>query len=98
MRFEVELSGRIDVWALRAAGLITDPYWKMYMRVVDQKASTPCEVSCPYLFSEKPVSVRITLISTDSVMRLGVEVRDKAIGRKIRQKLVHYSVANDGEK
>lgn len=98
MRFEIKLEGRLSVWALRSAGLVVDEYQKLFFDVLDRKASLPGEVGCPYIFSDAPISARITVRSFGQpVADLTVEVDDNAIGQKIQEKLVHYSEENRGQ-
>lgn len=97
MHLRVRFSVRISVWALRAAGLITDAYHPLFHKVVSRKASLPAQIVCPYIFSDTPLNARVTIISLSPTAEFEVEVDDEVIGQKIREKLVHYSEENYGQ-
>ncbi len=98
MRFEIQLEGFISVWALRAAGLVVDEYQELFHAVLTDKVSLPREVICPYIFSDAPMNVRVTVRSFGQpVADLNVEVDDQVIGEKIRETLTRYSAENHGQ-
>ncbi len=85
------------MWALRAAGLVSDEYHKLLWRVFDKKASLPSQVACRYIFSETPIEARITLKQLGPpVTSLKIELDDADVAKKIHAKLAHYSVENRG--
>jgi len=102
MNFEVRLASQIAAWALRNAGLDTDGYQKLFFDVLDKRVAMPAAVLCPCFHSETPVTVRVTVASyqprmfRSRVVGLKVAVDNEAIGKKIREKLFHYSVENRG--
>lgn len=98
MRFEIRLPERITIWVLGRAGLETNAYQQRWWDVFKGKASYPIEISCPYVFSEKPMSVRLKVFAhDDALFHAAIEVDDDAIGRQIQEKVVRYSIENNGE-
>jgi hypothetical protein len=98
MRFEVKLPQRLGIWALRRAGLDTSTYSQRWFDVIDGKASYPIEISCPYISSEKPINIRLTVfVHHHPLFHVAVEVDDDIIGGKIQEQIVRYSIDNDGE-
>jgi len=97
------------------------PIQELTNNVFEKKASLPADVMCPYIFSDRPVNVRVTVFgsgppgrietrvnadgstSVSGVLPPGagrhyrIEVDDEAAGNKIRERLLRYSVENDGD-
>lgn len=97
MRFSIRLADRLSVWAMRAAGLTTVNYQQLYFDVLEKKAKLPADVSSRYFLAETPVNVRVTVDSFGPFVAYSqIEVDDESIGRKIQEKLVHYSEENRG--
>jgi hypothetical protein len=97
MRFSIRLADRISVWAMRAAGLDTVNYQQLYFDVLEKKTRLPADISCPYFLSETPANVRVTVDSFGPLVAYSqIEVDDEIIGRKIQEKLSHYSEENRG--
>lgn len=100
MNFEVKLPHNMDVWALRAAGLVADRLTDLMVDCIEKKVSLPVELECRYFFSEAPVTARVTVFDFGRggvPAYLKVQVPNAAIGKKIRERLVRYSVENDGK-
>src|SRR5215469_308588 len=98
MRFEVKLPGKMAVWVLRCAGVGTDEYVGRHLDVLEEKASYPIEVSCPYTFSEAPAKIRLKVFAHDrALFHAALDVDDEMIGRRIQEKVVRYSIENNGE-
>lgn len=82
MQFEVNVPPRLDVWLLRTAGLVVDDYLEI---VCDSKylldeMPPPTNLALPYYLSEKPVTVRVSLLnSSRKKTGLRLEVDDVKI-------------------
>lgn len=74
MRWEVNLPARMDIFALRLAGLDSDEVLRLRFRVLERKATLPAEVSCPYLFSDRPVTVRVIVFTFGAPARVDTRV------------------------
>jgi hypothetical protein len=99
MQFEVNLPARLDVWALRTAGLEVDDFLEITCdsKYILGQRPPPTNLPLPYYLSEKPVFVRVSLLSSDrQKSRLRIEVDNPKIGTAIRKHLNHYSVENAG--
>jgi hypothetical protein len=99
MQFEVNLPPRLDIWALRTSGLEVDDFLEIRCdsKYILGQMPPPTNLPLPYYLSEKPVFVRVSLLSSDrQKSRVRLEVEDSQIGTAIRKHLNHYSVENDG--
>jgi hypothetical protein len=96
MRFEAKLHYRVGIGTLRSAGIDTTPYSRKCW--ANQEKIFPMEISCPYIFSEKPVNIRLTvLVDHYPLFHAAIEVDDETIGGKIQERVIRYSIENNGQ-
>jgi hypothetical protein len=97
MPFEISLPKRLDVYALRYAGLEPDAYFRRSEAAITDNAEGPFEVRLPYFLGDALPEVSVTLLEIGKVVRLRVAAPDPATERAIRKRMARYSVENGGE-
>ena len=97
MRFEVNLPNTPGLWQLRAAGVDVPRLFDFWFDVtIKRKEKLPAELPGEYFRADPPVGLSVTILKFDKQTQLAVEIDDAAAGKKIRERLRHYSVENDG--
>jgi hypothetical protein len=98
MRFEVSLPNTPGSWQLRAAGVEVPKLFDFWYDVtIKRRRQVPAELAGEYFWAEPPLGVSVTILKFDKHTQLAVDVADGAVGNKIRERLEHYSVENDGD-
>jgi hypothetical protein len=97
MPFEISLPKRLDVYALRYAGLEPDAYFRLSEAATMDGEDGPFEVRLPYFLDDALPEVSVTLLEVGKVVRLRVAALDPATERAIRKRMARYSVENGGE-
>ncbi len=101
MTFDVTLADDTAAYALAAAGLESLPFIEKSMDVLIEKLALPVSANCRYIFSDRPVSARVTILRDGGRVaptQLRVELADDSIGRKVREKMLRYSLENKGDR
>jgi hypothetical protein len=96
MAFDINLPRRINVAALRWAGMQIDAYYQRWTDAITKETSLPLEVQLPYSLSDPPVNISVTVLQVGDVVRLRVAAPDVAVEQDIREYLERYSAENDG--
>jgi hypothetical protein len=76
MRFEVKLPSRLNVWALRAAGVEVEGLSDLSLKVIEGKAKLPANVKGQYHVSDPPLEVSIAILEFDKPGKVEVS-RDR---------------------
>jgi hypothetical protein len=102
MRFQINLPPRLDVWALRAAGVEVEGLSNLSMKVIEGKARLPATVKGQYHPSKPPQEVSVTVFDfgngrRTSPAQMQIEIADEKIGRAVRKTLERYCFENDGD-
>jgi len=61
------------------------------------KLTFPVELVCPYLYSDPPTDVRVTIDGLQHPMHLTLSVADARIGKQIQKQLERYSYEKNGD-
>jgi hypothetical protein len=101
MTFDVTLADDTAAYALAAAGLESLPFVVKSTDVLIEKLALPVSVECPYIFADRPLSARVTILRDGGRVaptELRIELADDSIWRKVREKMLRYSVENKGDR
>jgi len=93
MRFEIKLPPRLDVWALRAAGISIEKLSDLSMKVIEGKAKLPATVRGQYELSDPPLGVCVTVLDFGQAGKVDVS-KDKKGNIVVKRKPVPGSAAH----
>jgi hypothetical protein len=79
MRFEIKLPPRLNVWALRAAGVEIDGLSDLSLKVIEGKEKLPATVKGQYHLSNPRVDVLVTVLTFGPAGKLDVSRDSKGI-------------------
>lgn len=97
MAFEISLPRSIHAGLLRWAGMVVDAYIERYMRTSIEGEPLPFEVELPFILSERPLNITVTMLHMGEVVRLRLAAPDSLIEQNIREYLERFSSENDGQ-
>ena len=93
MRFEIKLPPRLDVWALRAAGISIEKLSDLSMKVIEGKAKLPATVKGQYHISNPPVDVSVTVLNFGQAGKVDIS-KDKKGNIVVKRKPVPGSAVH----